>query len=88
MSLAQFASVLFKARMIILYVFAKPKNKFTGNISVYFHFFQDILFLFFKKTVGMLIVIHDPHMQETDLTQFHQLNIQIILLLCFCLYVE
>jgi ABC-type proline/glycine betaine transport system ATPase subunit len=31
----------------------------------------DILFLFFKNTVGMLIVISDPHMQETDLTQVH-----------------
>jgi hypothetical protein len=34
----------------------------------------------------MLIVISDPYMQETDLTQFHQLDIQTILLLCFCLY--
>jgi len=36
----------------------------------------------------MLIVISDPHMQETDMIQFHQFNIQTILLLCFCLYVE
>jgi hypothetical protein len=36
----------------------------------------------------MLIVISDSHFQETDLTQFHQLNIQTILLLRFCLYVE
>jgi hypothetical protein len=28
----------------------------------------------------MLIVISDPHLQETDLTQFRQLNIQTILL--------
>jgi hypothetical protein len=43
---------------------------------------------FLKKAVGMLIVISDPYMQETDLTQFNQLSIQTILLLCFCLYVE
>ena len=59
--------------------------------QVYWIYF--CLFTFFSRhpisfLVEMLIVISDPHMQETDLTQIHQLNIQTILLLYFCLYVE
>ena len=92
MSLAKFASVLVKARMIIVYVLQCISHvQYEQVYWIYFcllSLFSRHPISFLLITVGMLIVISDTHMQETDLTQFNQLNIQTILLLCFSLYVE
>ena len=51
-------------------------NKFSVSLL----FFQTSYFI----SLNMLMWHRILHMQETNMTQVHQLNIQTILLLCFC----
>jgi hypothetical protein len=82
MSLASFASVLFKARVRILYVsLSLSPVQYEQVYWIFFSFFALFFqksYFFSLKNVGMLIVTSDP--PYADMTQFHQLNIQKILL--------
>jgi hypothetical protein len=73
--------------MIILYVFAKPKNKFTWYISVSFHFFPDILFLFVKKSCwNVNCDIWSPYAGERSdtITQVEHPNNTVTVFLSIC----
>ena len=82
MSLASFASVLFKARVRIVYVsLSLSPVQYEQVYWIFFCFFAlffQTSYFFSLKNVGMLIVTSDP--PYADMTQFHQLNIQKILL--------